>query len=160
LGKAYLENKQPAKALPLLRAYLAQQKKQFKGDSRHLAGSQALVGAALLKYDQPAEAESVLRECLALRIQNEPDAWSTFDTKSLLGEALLNQRKFAESEPLLLEGYEGLKARASDIPTRAKHNLPDAIERLVKLYDAWGKAADAARWRRVLGERQTRNRTD
>ena len=160
LGKAYLENKQPAKALPLLSAYLAEQKKQFKGDSGHLAGSQALVGAALLKYGQPAEAEAVLRECLDLRNQNEPDAWSTYATKSLLGEALLNQQKFAESEPLLLEGYEGLKARAGDVPMRAKNNLPDATERLVKLYDAWGKVEDAARWRRVLGESRTWNRTD
>jgi hypothetical protein len=35
-----------------------------------------------------AEAEPVLRECLALRTRKEPEAWTTFNTQSLLGDAL------------------------------------------------------------------------
>ena len=46
----------------------------------------------------------------------EPDASWKFNTKSLLGGALLGQKKFAEAEPLLLAGYEGLKLREKTIP--------------------------------------------
>ena len=45
-----------------------------------------------------------------------PDDWSRFDTQSLLGDSLLGQKKYAEAEPLLLSGYEGLKAREARIP--------------------------------------------
>jgi hypothetical protein len=32
-----------------------------------------------------AEAEPLLRECLAIRQQKEPDVWTTFETQALLG---------------------------------------------------------------------------
>ena len=38
----------------------------------------------------------------------QPDVWTTFNTQSLLGGAP-GQKKFAEAEPLLLAGYEGMK---------------------------------------------------
>lgn len=34
----------------------------------------------------------------------------------MLGESLLGQKKYAGPEPLLLKGYEGMKAREKDIP--------------------------------------------
>ncbi len=100
-------------------------------------------------------AEAVLRECLAIREKKAPDEWSTFNTKSLLGEALLGQQKYADTEPLLLAGYEGLKRRAHKIPPQGKLRLNNAVERLTRLYDAWGKPDEAAKWRAVLAERLT-----
>ena len=38
---------------------------------------------------EKAEAEPLLRECLAIRERTQADAWTTFNTKSLLGGALL-----------------------------------------------------------------------
>ena len=61
-------------------------------------------------------AEPLLRECLAIRTKTQPDVWSTFSTQSLLGGSLLGQGKFAEAEPLVVSGYEGLKAREARIP--------------------------------------------
>ena len=46
--------------------------------------------------------------------RRQPDAWTTFNAKSLLGEALAGQTKYADAEPLLLAGYEGLKAKEKD----------------------------------------------
>ena len=37
------------------------------------------------------------------------DEWSCFYVKSLLGGSLLGQRRYAEAEQLLIDGYEGLK---------------------------------------------------
>ena len=63
---------------------------------------------------------------------------------------MLGQKKFAEAEPLILQGYEGLKAREAKIPAPSKKRLTEAAERVVKLYEAWGKPDQATRWRREL----------
>jgi hypothetical protein len=35
-----------------------------------------------------AEAEPLMRECLAIRQHTDPDMWTTFETQALLGESL------------------------------------------------------------------------
>jgi serine/threonine protein kinase/tetratricopeptide (TPR) repeat protein len=96
------------------------------------------------------EGEAVLRECLAVRERQQPDAWETFMTRSILGGALLRQKKYADAEPLLVQGYEGMKARAKSIPPKHKGLLAEAADRLVKLYEATGRMDAAARWRKEL----------
>ena len=114
------------------------------------AAALAVRGSMLLLQKKPAEAELKLRECLTIRQKIQPDDWTTFDTKSILGEALLDQKKFADAEPLLLSGYEGMKQREDTIPSQDKPRLTKALERLVKLYEAWGKKDEAMRWRKEL----------
>jgi hypothetical protein len=147
LGVAYLASKQPEKALPLQREFLALWKQRLGADDPRQAQRQAYVARDLLKYGQSAEAEPILRECLAIREKKEPEAWTTFHTCSMLGTALLGQQKYAEAEPLLVQGYEGLKQREAKVPKDAKARLPEALDRLVELYDAWGKPKQAAAWR-------------
>jgi hypothetical protein len=50
-----------------------------------------------------------LRACLAIREKKLPDDWRRFNAQSLLGGSLLGQQKYAEAEPLLVQGYEGMK---------------------------------------------------
>jgi hypothetical protein len=104
----------------------------------------------LLLEKKPAEAELRLRECLTIRRKIQPGDWTTFDTESILGEALLVQERFADAEPLLLSGYDGLRRRADAIPPGDQLRLAQAIERLVSLYEAWGKPEKATRWRDEL----------
>jgi hypothetical protein len=68
----------------------------------------------------------------------------------MLGGALTGQQNYTEAEPLLLGGYEGMKARQAKLPAYAKARLAECIERLVTLYDAWGKADKAREWRQNL----------
>jgi hypothetical protein len=76
----------------------------------------------------------------------------------MLGGALNGQKKRAEAEPLMVQGYEGMKQRAAQIPLNGKPRLAEALERLVQLYDAWGKPDKAARWRSELeSEKAARN---
>jgi serine/threonine protein kinase len=98
-----------------------------------------------------AQSEPILRECLAIRASTQPDDWWTFSTRSQLGGSLIGQKKFAEAEPLVVQGYEGLKAREAKIPAPNKKYLTEAAERVVKLYEAWGKPDEAAEWRKKLG---------
>ena len=101
----------------------------------------------LIKRKEWTEAEPLLRECLAIRELKEPDDWRTFNTKSLLGGALLGQRKYTEAEPLLLAGYEGMRQREATIPEPGKPRLPEALDRLIDLYTATSKAEDVKKWR-------------
>jgi len=67
--------------------------------------------------------------------------------------ALLGQGQHAAAEPLLLSGYEeGLEKTEPTIPPQGKYNLRDALERLVQLYTAWDKPAEAEKWRAKLEE--------
>lgn len=109
-------------------------------------------GRTLLLQGKPAEAELKLRESLKIRQKREPDDWSLFDTRSALGEALLDQGKFADAEPLLLSGYEGLKQREALIPAEARPRIAKSLESLVRLYDTWGKDDIARKWRKKIEE--------
>ncbi len=124
-----------------------------------LAGSLLDLGINLLKQNKFAEAESVLRECVGLLAEHTPEEWKAFEARSCLGESLLGQKRFADAEPLLLSGDEGLRQRDALIPPLFKPVEREAMERLVRLYAAWdaaapntGKAAEVAAWRTALAE--------
>ena len=68
---------------------------------------------------------------------------------------MLGQQKYAEAEPLLLAGYVGMKQREAKIRAQGKVRLTEALERLVQLYDAWGKPEQAEQWRRELEQRKS-----
>jgi serine/threonine protein kinase/tetratricopeptide (TPR) repeat protein len=119
-------------------------------DSAVYAGQLARLGQNLLAQKRYAEAESKLRDSLAFLTKIDPEGWATFDAQSLLGGALLGQTKYADAEPLLMQGYEGLRARQARISTSARFHLIQALERLVLLYDAWSKPDKAANWRKKL----------
>jgi len=76
----------------------------------------------------------------------QPDAWSTFNTKSLLGGALLGQKKYAEAEPLLLKSYDGMKQREKTIPREGKDRLTEALGRLIEYYTVTKKPDEAKKW--------------
>jgi tetratricopeptide (TPR) repeat protein/ubiquitin-protein ligase len=150
LASAYLAAKQPEKALPLFRSFLAAQEKQQGATNSRLAGLQASVALALLKAGLSAEAEPILRQCLSIRVEKMPDHWLTFNTRSMLGGALLGQKKYQEAKPLLLQGWEGLKQRQAQLPAPARPRLTEALERLVQLYEATDRVKEAGRWRKEL----------
>jgi hypothetical protein len=105
----------------------------------------------LLDRGEHAAAVPLLRECLAIREQTEPDDWRTFNTQSMLGAALLAQKNYAEAEPLLATGYEGMKARETTIPQMGGGELriPRALDRLITLYTATGKPDQAKKYREL-----------
>ena len=97
------------------------------------------------------EAETLARRALSIGQQRSPDLWSRYDALTLVGAALAGQKKFAEAEPLLLEGYRGLKEREERIPFLWRKKRPgEAGVRIVDLYDSWDKKEEAERWRKLL----------
>jgi len=65
----------------------------------------------------------MLRESLAIRRQHSPDDWTTYRTQAMLGASLAKQKRYAEAEPLLVKGYEGLKSAGQD-PRRSERSHP------------------------------------
>ncbi len=139
-------------SLASLMQQLPEARKALPKDSPQLAGLLAQIGLGLQQEKKWTEAEPLLRECLAIREKAQPDEWTTFNTRSLLGGSLLGQKKYAEAEPLILSGYEGMKAREAKIPPPGKTHFTDAAERVVRLYEEWGKKAKAAEWRTKLAK--------
>ncbi len=133
------------------RKWLAAVTKRDGPDSAESAGDLAEQAEDMLGRGRHTGAEAILRECVAILQKKQPESWKTFRAQSLLGVALMGAEKYAEAEPLLVQGYEGLKAREAQI-TRplARHRVTEAGERIVRLYEAWGQAEEAARWRAKL----------
>jgi serine/threonine protein kinase/tetratricopeptide (TPR) repeat protein len=138
LAEAYIRAGQLAKAESHCREVLKQA--QTLSALEYLA--QSLLGQK--KY---AEAEPLLRQAVEVHEQKLPDDWTTFNAKSLLGESLLGQQKYAEAERLLLQGFEGMTQREARVPAQYKIRLVEAVDQLVRLYDAWGKKDEAQKWR-------------
>jgi tetratricopeptide (TPR) repeat protein len=143
---AYMTAGENAKLAQLLQEQLPEARKALPKDSPQMAGMLAQLGVSLLRQKKWTEAEPLLRECLAIREQKEPDDWRTFNTQSLLGGALLGLKKHAEAEPLLLKGYEGMKAREKTIPPQASTRIPEALDRLIELFSATNKPDEVKKW--------------
>jgi serine/threonine protein kinase/tetratricopeptide (TPR) repeat protein len=150
LALSYLDAGDNARAEPLFLQLLDLQRKKFGPEHPAVAATLASVGLNLLRQKKFGDAEVHLRPCLAIRIKAQPDVWTTSNTKSLLGASLLGQDRYAEAEPLLLEGYRGMSEHAASIPPQHKVRLAEAAERLVRLYVAWGKPDRADQWRKQL----------
>jgi serine/threonine protein kinase len=150
LFDAYLHTTQCEMALPLIDEFVIAQRKRLGADTAPFAGLVAQISLDLLGARQFPQADKLLRECLAIREKNEPGAWTTYNTQSMLGGALLGQKKHAEAEPLLLKGYEGMNARAKSIPPFGKVRLTEAAERLVQLYEATDRKDEAKKWTAVV----------
>ncbi|HUL76972.1 MAG TPA: serine/threonine-protein kinase [Vicinamibacteria bacterium] len=112
-----------------------------------VAATLQIEGLSLVDLDRAREAEPLLRESLELRRQSLPPGHRLVAaSESSLGACLLALRRFPEAEGVLLRGYEGLKLSSGE-----KHESTiKARQRLVALYEAWGKPEKAREWRARL----------
>jgi hypothetical protein len=126
-------------------------REKYRPESTAYADELELHGADLLDRGRHADAGPILSDCLAIRRKVQPGDWKTFQAQSSLGAALLCQGAYTEAEPLLVAGYEGLKAREQEIPRFfARYRLAEASGRVIRLYEAWGRPEQAAAWRSKL----------
>jgi serine/threonine protein kinase len=148
LADAYAVSGQLAKAVPLLEQSLQKYKAKVGAEHPETLVTMSYLGLVLLQQKKWADAEPVLRDCLAGRQKQIPDRWQTFCTQSMLGGALLGQKKYAEAEPLLVKGYEGMKTREKTIPKQggAELRIPEALDRLIELYTAINQPDEAKKW--------------
>jgi serine/threonine protein kinase len=150
LATVYEASGRLSDAIPLQEAALKGLRARLGADHADTLGTMNGLISSYLVSRRWVEAEAVARECLVLREKRAPDGWPRFHTMSQLGAALAGQRRHAEAEPLILAGYEGLKARATKIPAVRRMSLVEASNRVVALYDARGMRDKAVELRRKL----------
>ena len=106
-------------------------------------------GSSLMDHGEPTVAEEVFRDWLALRRRVLPGHWTVDHARFCVGSALLAQGNYAQAEPLLLAGYQGLSDKREAL---SQKELPaKAIERLIELYSSWGRPDEAEKWRTASG---------
>ncbi len=68
--------------------------------------------------------------------------------KSLLAVCLGSQGRFEEAEPLLLDSYTALR----DERGLENDSTRQALERLTRLYEDWGRPEEAERYRSLVSK--------
>lgn len=161
--RAYDQAQQFERAEVWRRQWLAVLKDREGIDSPAYARELAALGLNLLLQQKWMEAELTLRECLAIRQRTQPDHWSTFNTMSMLGGALLGQasatadagqkaKLLGDAEPLLVQGFQGMNDHQHTLQGSAERRalqqrMSEALDRLVALYTALEKPEQAATYR-------------
>ena len=115
--------------------------------SHTYARASGMLGRILSTTGRAREAEPLLREALAVlepRVPRQSNPMATI--LGNLGDCLAAQARYADAEPLLNESYTILKA----VHLPQSPMLDEARQRLVSLYEAWGKPQEAARYRSQL----------
>jgi tetratricopeptide (TPR) repeat protein/tRNA A-37 threonylcarbamoyl transferase component Bud32 len=107
------------------------------------------LGVVTLAEGKYREAEDELRPTCGTYAEVKQQAWQRYACGAWLGESLVGQKRYAEAEPLLLEGYADLKAREASMPSSARGNIERVARWLVRLYDEQGKTEEAAQWKRI-----------
>jgi eukaryotic-like serine/threonine-protein kinase len=95
-----------------------------------------------------AKSEPLARQAVEIDRKKQPQDWQRFRAESLLGASLAGQKKYADAEPLLLGGYQGMAAQKARMLVADWYHLDRARDWTVQLYEAWGKPASAAEWRK------------
>ncbi len=112
---------------------------------RPLGGSLLLArGRLLTNLARAGEAESLIREALAIRRQALPPGhWRTGEAESTLGACLGAQGRRSEAEPLLRSG-------AAAMGTAPVYRWRNGVERLVVFYETSSLPVPASAWRLKL----------
>jgi serine/threonine protein kinase/tetratricopeptide (TPR) repeat protein len=152
LATAYDEAGEGALAEAQFRDVLERRRARLGPEHPDVAATLCDLGRNLVRCKRPAEAEPLLRECLAIYERKLPNHWRRFDAQDLLGASLLDQKQYEAAEPQLIAGYAGLKTREPGSPAQRKPRLSEAGDRLVRLYEAWEKPKEARKWRAKLDQ--------
>ena len=138
-------------AEPRRRDALALRRKPARPDSPLLADELAGLGRNLLAQNKGSEAEPLLHECLAIRGQA---ALMTghYDAMSLLGAAAAGPGRYtgdraADCARLRRDDGTSGEGRGARSVSAAR-----AAERVVRLYEDWGKAEQATAWKASRAE--------
>jgi len=130
---------------------LMERRRTLGSDNPVTMAAAADMALARLSEGNFHSSEWVAREALEFYRKRQPDDWQRFRAESLLGASLAGQKKYAEAEPLLLEGYQGMLARKERIGETNRSHLDRAREWIVQLYQAWGKSEKADEWKKKHG---------
>ncbi len=143
MGMVYKAAGEPERAEASLRQAVAGMERAYGPDHPDVASSRWSLAHVLWGQGKLDEAEAELRAAVAVAERAYPEGSAGRAMFSLpLGNLLAERRRFSEAEPLVLSAYEVyLATEGRDGP-----RTTDAATWLVKLYEAWGRSDEAARY--------------
>jgi non-specific serine/threonine protein kinase/serine/threonine-protein kinase len=144
LGTVLVERSIFQEAEVLLAECLQIQRQGLPKLDARLADTLVALGRARLEQGEANLAEPCFREAAEIRHQVLQGHWLTASVDSLVGACLVARGEYAQAEPLLLKGYQGLRA-AKGAPAMRQQQARDSI---IKLYEAWQKPEKAAEWKK------------
>jgi len=116
------------------------------------------LGRVRLARQRYSEAQALLREALPGYEKTAPGDWHRYYGQGLLGSSFARQKQYAEAEPLLVGGFEGILERRADLTFEERKYLRSTGEQIGQLYRDWGKADKAAEWSTKLEARLAEGR--
>ncbi len=139
LGNAYQVVGRLQDALRLFEESLNLRKSKLGADHPDTLASMVSLADAYWEANRRQEALSLYEEKLRLcKATFGPDHSKTLTSLSMLADAYMHV------------GYEGLNPEQAPLPAADKIRSPEAIQRLIDLFEAWGKSNEAAEWRKKL----------
>lgn len=141
-------------AEPYMREALATQQRVLGDRHPDVAWRLHNLGMLLAAKGEPAEALPYLEEAISIRGDALPaDHWTTAESRGVLGTCFTALERYEEAEPLLLDSYPVIRDKRGAEDRLAKR----ARQRIVDLYEAWGRPEAAAAYAAEDGEdRSTR----
>jgi tetratricopeptide (TPR) repeat protein len=115
---------------------------------RDTMDSAADLALAYVSQGKFSKSLPLAREALDFGREKRPDDWQRFRAASILGASLAGLKKFAEAEPLLLEGYRGMIERTDRTAIADRYYWDMSRRWIVALYSAWGKPKQAEEWKK------------
>ena len=146
LGLLYFRAGRLQEAESMLSQLLEIQRRRLGNDHPDTLNTADHLGVTYLQQQRYEDVELLLGD-LVTPPRDAPDTWYRAQAASILGAALTGEKRYAEAERLLIEGYQGMVARKATIPAANVDPVQRARQWIVQLYEAWGKAERAGEWR-------------
>lgn len=144
LGAVYRRSGQPERAEQTLQDAVLRMERAYGPDHPDVASAYRSLGYVLIDRKKLEAAESAMRRAFSIAEQAFPqDGPSLAAYRHALGQVLVLRRHFSEAEPLLLATHE-VQVAAHGADSREAANVALSLE---KLYEAWGRPGEAARYR-------------
>jgi len=147
LGELLEDEGKLGEAEQTLRRVLSDRRRVLPQGHPQIGYTAVQLGSVLNRQGRFADGEPLAREAFDVFAGVFPAGhWRIGQANSTLGEAMAGQRRFNAAEPLIIEGYRQTNAADEPWPSVRRR----AAERVVALYEAWGKPSQATEWRLKL----------
>jgi len=149
LGRVLGRQGKYEEAEPFTRQALGIARQAFGEEHFYTGIAWSNLGQLLIGLGRDRAAEDALRRALAIFETALPEGHTdTAEMRSQLGDFLFTKQRYDEAEPLLVAAHEVFRAERGD----ADASTQRTVQRLVALYEAWSKPAEAARYRALLAD--------
>ena len=147
LARMLMEGGNHDVAEPLLRSALELRRRILGNEHADVAVSMTLLADLLINTGRFEEAHNLAGKARVICANALTEKhWRTASASSAEGAALAGLGRYAAAETLLLESYATLSEDSGALPVV----LTTTTRRLKDLYTAWGKPAEASRYRALL----------